>query len=129
LPFTAIQYKSFLVSLSLLLRNVVYIPVVKGKCVLMTSSRCIRFLCAYVRACECARLLVPTCVPVSTFDTSRPTFMDLDKLRFCVHHCTTDAFLKPLKLWRRANFLTHCGRVTQICVFNTVKLGKSASSP
>ena len=95
----------------------------------MTSSRCIRFLCAYVRACECARLLVPTCVPVSTFDTSRPTFMDLDKLRFCVHHCTTDAFLKPLKLWRRANFLTHCGRVTQICVFNTVKLGKSASSP
>jgi len=26
-------------------------------------------------------------------------------------------------------FLTHCGRVTQICVFNTVKLGKSASSP
>ena len=27
------------------------------------------------------------------------------------------------------NFLTHCGRVTQICVFNTVKLGTSASSP
>ena len=26
-------------------------------------------------------------------------------------------------------FLTHCGRVTQICVFNTVKLGTSASSP
>ena len=25
--------------------------------------------------------------------------------------------------------LTHCGRVTQICVFNTVKLGISASSP
>jgi len=24
--------------------------------------------------------------------------------------------------------LTHCGRVTQICVFNTVKLGTSASS-
>jgi len=24
---------------------------------------------------------------------------------------------------------THCGRVTQICVFNTVKLGTSASSP
>jgi len=23
----------------------------------------------------------------------------------------------------------HCGRVTQICVFNTVKLGTSASSP
>ena len=25
--------------------------------------------------------------------------------------------------------LTHCGRVTQICVFNTVKLGTSAGSP
>ena len=25
--------------------------------------------------------------------------------------------------------LTHCGRVTQICVFNMVKLGTSASSP
>jgi hypothetical protein len=25
--------------------------------------------------------------------------------------------------------LTHCGRVTKICVFNTVKLGTSASSP
>jgi len=25
--------------------------------------------------------------------------------------------------------LTHCGRVTQICVFNTVKIGTSASSP
>ena len=25
--------------------------------------------------------------------------------------------------------LTHCGRVTQICVFNTVKLGTFASSP
>jgi len=25
--------------------------------------------------------------------------------------------------------LTHCGRVTQICVINTVKLGTSASSP
>ena len=25
--------------------------------------------------------------------------------------------------------LTHCGRVTQICVFNTVKLGTSKSSP
>ena len=25
--------------------------------------------------------------------------------------------------------LSHCGRVTQICVFNTVKLGTAASSP
>ena len=30
---------------------------------------------------------------------------------------------------RVKNTLTHCGRVTQICVFNTVKLGISASSP
>jgi len=29
----------------------------------------------------------------------------------------------------RLKILTHCGRVTQICVFNTVKLGTSASSP
>jgi len=28
-----------------------------------------------------------------------------------------------------AVLLTRCGRVTQICVFNTVKLGTSASSP
>ena len=28
-----------------------------------------------------------------------------------------------------AGTLTNCGRVTQICVFNTVKLGTSASSP
>jgi len=27
------------------------------------------------------------------------------------------------------DILTHCGRVTQICVFNTVKLGTSASFP
>jgi len=29
----------------------------------------------------------------------------------------------------RGYILTYCGRVTQICVFNTVKLGTSASSP
>jgi len=29
----------------------------------------------------------------------------------------------------KKNDLTHCGWVTQICVFNTVKLGTSASSP
>ena len=31
--------------------------------------------------------------------------------------------------WATLCILTHCGRVTQICVFNTVKLGTSASSP
>jgi len=35
---------------------------------------------------------------------------------------TINRVLKPV-------CLTHCGRVTQICVFNTVKLGTSASSP
>jgi hypothetical protein len=30
---------------------------------------------------------------------------------------------------RRLTLLTHCGRVTQICVFNTVKPGTSVSSP
>jgi len=29
---------------------------------------------------------------------------------------------------REIMYLTHCGRVMQICVFNTVKLGTSASS-
>jgi len=30
---------------------------------------------------------------------------------------------------RKCADLTHCGRVTQICGFNAVKLGTSASSP
>ena len=34
-----------------------------------------------------------------------------------------------VKVWLTHYMLTHCGRVTQICVFNTVKLGTSASSP
>ena len=37
-----------------------------------------------------------------------------------------DAFGYLLRLVPR---LAHCGRVTQICVFNTVKLGTFASSP
>jgi hypothetical protein len=32
-------------------------------------------------------------------------------------------------LKKKNSILTHCGRVTQFCVFNTVKLGTSASSP
>jgi len=32
-------------------------------------------------------------------------------------------------LCRVSPTLTQCGRVTEICVFNTVKLGTSASSP
>jgi len=34
-----------------------------------------------------------------------------------------------MKTDRAYTELTHCGRVTQICLFNTVKLGTSASSP
>jgi len=37
-----------------------------------------------------------------------------------------NTFIKILYMFR---VLTHCGRVSQICVFNTVKLGTSASSP
>jgi hypothetical protein len=35
------------------------------------------------------------------------------------------------RMWKETLWhnLTHCGRVMQICVFNTVKLGTSASSP
>jgi len=43
-------------------------------------------------------------------------------LNFCMLDVLT---LIPFVLF----MLTHCGRVTQICVFNTVKLGTSASSP
>jgi len=32
-------------------------------------------------------------------------------------------------VFSRESWLTHCGRVTQICVFSTVNLGTSASSP
>jgi len=40
--------------------------------------------------------------------------------------------MQGIKEWNNAfdrTPLTHCGRVTQICVFNTVKLGTSASYP
>jgi hypothetical protein len=35
----------------------------------------------------------------------------------------------PIRHIAIQRLLTHCGRVTQICVFNMVKLGTSASSP
>ena len=41
-------------------------------------------------------------------------------------------YLQSLRLGRYSVVplpLAHCGRVTQICVFSTVKLGTSASSP
>jgi hypothetical protein len=39
------------------------------------------------------------------------------------------SFAEPPHFQQPHSFLTHCGQVTQICVFNTVKLGTSASSP
>jgi len=36
----------------------------------------------------------------------------------------TLTFISSLQFWNSL-ILTHCGRVTQICVFNTVKLGTS----
>ena len=54
------------------------------------------------------------------------------------HHISTGLYYS-LRLFKNCSesrqyiyfraLLTHCGRVTQICVFNTVKLGTSASSP
>ena len=46
--------------------------------------------------------------------------------------CLASHFMLSSKQFLLGNYtriLTHCGRVTQICVFNTVKLGTSASSP
>jgi len=42
---------------------------------------------------------------------------------FETYFTTSNNILKMFQI------LTHCGRVTQICVFNTVNLGTSASSP
>ena len=39
------------------------------------------------------------------------------------------SLLFMIRLTNTLTLLTHCGRVKQICVFNTVKLGTSASSP
>jgi hypothetical protein len=43
---------------------------------------------------------------------------------YCIYYCNINIFLLPASL----AYLTHCGRVTKISVFNTVKLGTSASS-
>ena len=40
-----------------------------------------------------------------------------------------EATVIPVIIGATGTNLTHSGRVTQICVFNTVKLGTSASSP
>ena len=50
------------------------------------------------------------------------------EIRFCIGPRTALKWTWPLLVKKEAS-LTHCGRMTQICVFNTVKLGTSASSP
>ena len=71
-----------------------------------------------------------------------------EKQHIDLQHCVSDSyysvsnvFLSCLLILRNVSchtslpstgafeMLTHCGRVTKICVFNTVKLGTSASSP
>ena len=39
------------------------------------------------------------------------------------HDISTSAITNLIVQWYRNTVLIHCGRVTQICVFNTVKLG------
>jgi hypothetical protein len=41
----------------------------------------------------------------------------------------TSGFFAAAAAVMKRSVLTHCGRVTKISVFNTVKLGTSASSP
>ena len=50
------------------------------------------------------------------------------KLKTCVFTFQY-IYIIPTRCTSHRVYLTHCGRVTQICVFNTVKLGTSASSP
>ena len=47
----------------------------------------------------------------------------------CLYIFTQDVHCQFIHICHTTYILTHCGRVTQICVFNMVKLGKSASSP
>jgi len=64
-------------------------------------------------------------------------FISKPTLRVCfVQHFVADILLSTLSYSPRIaaicqynDNLTNCGRVTQIRVFNTVKLGTSASSP
>ena len=55
--------------------------------------------------------------------------LKISHVDFTLHILPTcsDYMIPPIVFLLR--FLTHWGRVTQICVFNTVKLGTSASSP
>ena len=61
----------------------------------------------------------------STAHTENKTLPD--KTDHAVHKWIQGAV--PGNSLESACHLTHCGRVTQICVFNTVKVSTSASSP
>ena len=58
--------------------------------------------------------------------STRPT--DLHSLKENIREEIPKLLEETLQVVMRS-FLTHCGRVAQICVFNTVKLGTCASSP
>jgi len=60
---------------------------------------------------------------IRTAIRSSPTFCNKEGVGIKGHEVTS------LHNFSSRQFLTHCGRVTQICVFNTVNLGTSASSP
>ena len=60
--------------------------------------------------------------PVVGWEYKRPCGREIAKSAMSM------GFVFVASLYKR--LLTHCsGRVTQICIFNTVKLGTSASSP
>ena len=89
------------------------------ECVCVSVCVCVCvYVCVWVCVWVCVCVCVCVCVwapagayvwPNFNFWPSRPTCMDLDMIRLCVHHCTADVclhFLNPLKLWRIANLLS-----------------------
>jgi len=80
--------------------------------------------------------LVGFTIEINKFSCARPTSEPDIIISLCVTH--SDLILMAYNiaslsfLYVRATWsliLTNCERVTQICVFNTVKLGTSVSSP
>jgi len=59
----------------------------------------------------------------------RLAFSEMQRVRFSLSNVTQNMTPSLCIQHDTQPILTHCGRVTQICVFNTVKLGTSASSP
>ena len=75
---------------------------------------------------------VPAIEPqfLGLFDSSTLKYQISNFHSRTVHPDIIKSFIYPTECTTRLQFtLTHCGRVMQICVFNTVKLGTSASSP